>query len=115
MPHSLQDLSFLTRDPAQTTAVKATSPNLWIARELPATVGFLRDFHAVFSEGQKGRKPLFPSPREEAWKTQTPDRGQPSEQAFSLKEGFEVEQNCVVLAPHVLLLPLVCGKPFAKE
>ena len=88
MPHSLQDLSFLTRDPAQATAVKATSPNLWNARELPAAVGFLRDFHTVLSEGQKGRKPLFPSPREDAWKTQTPDKGQPSGQAFSPKGRF---------------------------
>ena len=33
--HSLQDLSSLTRDWTQTTAVKVPSPNHWTARELP--------------------------------------------------------------------------------
>ena len=71
-------------------------------------LGFM-DFHTVLSEGHKGRKHLFPSPREEAWKAQTPDKGQSGE-AFSPKGSFwSGAELCF------LLLPFVCGKTLAKE
>ena len=115
MPHSLQGLSFPTRDPTQATAVKAASPNHWTAREFPATVGFLRDFHTVLNEGQKGRKHLFPSPREGGLENSDSRQRQPFGEAFSPKGRFWSGAELCGPCPHVLLLPLVCGKTLAKE
>ena len=39
-PHSLQDLSSLTRDGTLVLAVKALSPNHWTTRELPPSGNF---------------------------------------------------------------------------
>ena len=41
-PHSLQDLSSLTRDGTLVLAVKALSPNHWTTRELPPSWKFLK-------------------------------------------------------------------------
>ena len=38
MPHSLQDLSSLTRDQTHAPAVEARSPNYWTTREFPESL-----------------------------------------------------------------------------
>ena len=38
MPHSMQDLSSLTRDPIWAMAVNELSPNHWTTREFPEIV-----------------------------------------------------------------------------
>ena len=40
LPHSIWDLSFLTRDQNWALAMKTPSPNHWIAREFPISHDF---------------------------------------------------------------------------
>jgi len=66
-------------------------------------------------KGRKEENPYFLPQERMPGKLRLQTKGSLLGRPFPQKEGFEVEQNCVVLAPHVLLLPLVCGKPLAKE